>query len=82
MPKYPQSRYVLIVENLAPATRSADVRYEMEYYGDVRRCERDCSMRMALVEFERCATVLCMLRACSCTQRWRQGTTMRLVLRC
>ena len=53
MGKYPQSRYVLVVENLAPATRAGDVRYEMEYYGDVRRCERDRGMKMALVEFER-----------------------------
>jgi hypothetical protein len=50
-----ESRFVLVVENLAPPTRSADVRYEMEYYGPVRRCERDRGMKLALVEFDRCA---------------------------
>jgi hypothetical protein len=52
--KHPTSDYVLVVEKLAPSTRSGDVRYEMEYWGKVRRCERDRAMRVALVEFDRC----------------------------
>jgi hypothetical protein len=52
--KYSKSDYVLVVENLAPSTRSGDIRYEMEYWGNVRRCERDRAMRVALVEFDRC----------------------------
>jgi hypothetical protein len=49
------SEYVLVVENLAPITRAADVHYEMEYWGPVRRCERDRGLRMALVEYDRYA---------------------------
>lgn len=61
--KYPQSEYVLVVEKLASTTRAADVRYEMESWGKVRRCERDRAMRVALVEFDRCeALIRCFVR--------------------
>ena len=54
---YQESRYVLVVENLAPPTRASDVRYEMEYFGPVRRCERDRGMKLAMVEFDRCVDI-------------------------
>lgn len=50
-----RSEYVLVVENLAPMTRAADVRAEMDYFGPVRRCERDRGLRLAIVDFDRFA---------------------------
>lgn len=57
MARYAESKFALVVENLAPATRAADVRYEGEYFGPVRRCERDRELRVCLIEFDRCASV-------------------------
>jgi hypothetical protein len=54
MGRFQESKYVVVVENLAPVTRAGDVRYEMEYFGPVRRCERDRELRLALVEYDRC----------------------------
>jgi hypothetical protein len=54
MGRYAESKYVLVVENLSPMTRASDVRNEMDYWGPVRRCERDRGLKMALVEFDRC----------------------------
>ena len=48
-----KSRYTLVVENLSKATRSADIRYEMERFGDVVEVERDIPERCALVSFKR-----------------------------
>eukprot|EP00892_Ulva_mutabilis_P007822 jgi/Ulvmu1/5411/UM022_0206.1 len=55
MTRHLESKFALVVENLAPVTRSADVRYECEYFGPVRRCERDRDLRVCLVEFDRAA---------------------------
>lgn len=57
MPRYQESKFALVVENVASVTRASDVRYECEYFGDVRRCERDRDLRVCLLEFERCAEV-------------------------
>lgn len=52
-----KSRYTLVVENLSKATRSADIRYEMERFGDVVEVERDIPERCALVSFKRCVNM-------------------------
>lgn len=58
MARYLESKFAVVVENLAPVTRASDVRYECEYFGPVRRCERDRELRVCLVEFDRCADIL------------------------
>ena len=70
MSRYLESRYVLVVESLAPATRASDVRWEMEAHGPVRRCERDRGMKLALVEFDRCVLVgaQALVRSCAHTR--------------
>ncbi|GBF93684.1 hypothetical protein Rsub_06787 [Raphidocelis subcapitata] len=52
MPKL-YSKYTLFVENLASATRSVDLRHELERAGKVLEVVRDRSSRTALVEFDK-----------------------------
>jgi hypothetical protein len=51
----PASRFCIVIDNLASATRSADIRHECERAGRVREVVRDARARAALVEFDRCA---------------------------
>lgn len=48
-----KSRTTLILEGLSSATRSHDIKKEMERYGSVVEVERDTKERIALVKFKR-----------------------------
>ncbi|CAK0784548.1 hypothetical protein CVIRNUC_007752 [Coccomyxa viridis] len=48
-----KSEFILYIDNLSSATRSADVKKECQYYGDIYEVERDYPTKSALVEFRR-----------------------------